>query len=291
MNLFLMQLLSLPILRFTPQSASTNDYYSFNGNAELLEITIIETENHFGFLEKSITCISPLLIGAKQTKKLADCAQSTVSAFAAFARVPMPDNSAELEQLLRGPYCFLLPDAMPLNGADCMAVESIMHQLVSKQLAHPPHDMLESLSLWFKLLAAITAICQQKRDTTHNSPRASTRFYAGQAQEYIIRNLAKPILVTDIANNLGITPNYLSALFKTVFGQSIIAYTNHLRLEQVKALLVNEQLTLSDAGARVGIPDADYLARLFKQKYGVTSRQFLRLHHNWAGSYYRDLPR
>lgn len=288
MDMYIIQLHTLPQLGFASTVTTTNYFYRFHGHREMLEISLIEQgdicryskQRKVDVSEKSLNCILPYFIGHMQSRNPGVHKHSTVGIFADYTCTLIPDRYSDIEQALSQPHTFLLPESMRLSELDYSAVENVLHKLISKHITGKSQDRLACLSLWYQILSQMTSICLERLQASHSSLSASSHLYADKVSEYIIYNLAKRFTLSDIAKYFGVTPNYLNALFKSVKGQSIISFANHLRLEKVKELLLIKQLTLAEAGMQVGISDPDYLARLFKKKYGITSRQYLRLHHN-----------
>ncbi len=96
--------------------------------------------------------------------------------------------------------------------------------------------------------------------------------YVKQAKEYILHNISVKFSVSDIARSLGLSRGYLSNIFKSVSGTSIVRYINEVRLEIVKNLCLNESASLSEACASVGIDDPNYISRMFRKYYDTTLR-------------------
>ncbi|SDB99654.1 AraC-type DNA-binding protein [Paenibacillus sp. UNCCL117] len=80
--------------------------------------------------------------------------------------------------------------------------------------------------------------------------------------------------VAMIAENLGITPNYMSKLFKEQTGEPLPDYINKVRLEKAKVLLRDEKLNISDAAVKVGYLNSNALIRSFKKYEGVTPGKY-----------------
>jgi len=80
--------------------------------------------------------------------------------------------------------------------------------------------------------------------------------------------------VAMIADNLGITPSYLSKLFKEQTGETLSDYINKIRLEKAKVLLRKEKLTISDVAVKVGYLNSNALIRSFKKYEGVTPGKY-----------------
>ncbi|WP_283571153.1 helix-turn-helix domain-containing protein [Paenibacillus brevis] len=80
--------------------------------------------------------------------------------------------------------------------------------------------------------------------------------------------------VAMIADHLGITPSYMSKLFKEQTGETLPDYINKVRLEKAKVLLKDEKLNISDAAVKVGYLNSNALIRSFKKYEGVTPGKY-----------------
>ncbi|RTE10643.1 helix-turn-helix domain-containing protein [Paenibacillus whitsoniae] len=80
--------------------------------------------------------------------------------------------------------------------------------------------------------------------------------------------------VAIIAEHLGITPSYMSKLFKEQTGETLPDYINKVRLEKAKVLLKEEKLNISDAAVKVGYLNSNALIRSFKKYEGITPGKY-----------------
>lgn len=95
-------------------------------------------------------------------------------------------------------------------------------------------------------------------------------------QETIDQALASSELsLTFIAQALGYTPNYLSSLFKNLFGVTFQDYVLTHRLEKAKILLLTTTMKNYEIAERVGFEDVNYFNTRFKLKYGVSPKQYV----------------
>jgi AraC-like DNA-binding protein len=61
--------------------------------------------------------------------------------------------------------------------------------------------------------------------------------------------------------------------FKKLYGQSVIAHINELRVDKAEQLLQNTPLTITEIAFSVGFNDANYFSRVFRKKRGVSPQQ------------------
>ncbi|WP_026835064.1 helix-turn-helix transcriptional regulator [Eubacterium xylanophilum] len=87
---------------------------------------------------------------------------------------------------------------------------------------------------------------------------------------YLEEHFAEKISLDQIAEELYLSPFYISKLFKAKMGESPIHYLIRIRLEQAKIMLENEEkLGISQVAKRVGYDDAYHFSKLIKKMYGV----------------------
>ena len=118
-----------------------------------------------------------------------------------------------------------------------------------------------------KLLELVCAVdkCNRKI-SVQNLP--GEVMYTEQAKKYIHENINSAITQGEIAKKLGISPEYLCAIFKKTEGTTIKKYVNKLKLEGIKALLDHTSLHLYEAASVYGYNDPNYVSRLYKKTFG-----------------------
>lgn len=109
--------------------------------------------------------------------------------------------------------------------------------------------------------------------------RYSLRQYSPTVQKainYINLNISEPHTLKSLASCCGISPSYLSSLFKQETGSTLIDYINTERVRRSAHLLESTSRSVSDIAAEVGILDVNYFARVFKKVYGITPTRYRR---------------
>ncbi|MBB6730920.1 AraC family transcriptional regulator [Cohnella zeiphila] len=77
-----------------------------------------------------------------------------------------------------------------------------------------------------------------------------------------------------LAKKLGLTPNYVSALFRTETGQTFTWHLSRIRIERAKTLLRETNLKIFQVGRQVGLADQAYFSRLFKRTVGISPNDY-----------------
>lgn len=95
-----------------------------------------------------------------------------------------------------------------------------------------------------------------------------------KACAYIEKNLCFDIGLEQLAEYLNLSSFYLSKLFKEEKGCNFITYLTDCRLEKAKTLLRNDSLIIKEVSKAVGYNDQNYFSKAFKQKFGLSPREY-----------------
>ncbi|WOC33205.1 MULTISPECIES: response regulator transcription factor [Caproicibacterium] len=98
--------------------------------------------------------------------------------------------------------------------------------------------------------------------------------FASAAVAYIRKNYAQKITLKQTAEDLHISPAYLSMLFKQQTGMNFIEYLNRYRIQKAKEYLHNVDSKIYEVADKIGIQDEKYFHSLFKRYTGQTATQY-----------------
>ena len=76
--------------------------------------------------------------------------------------------------------------------------------------------------------------------------------------------------LTTLAEAQGVSPGYLSTVFKKSTGETVSAYIRRRRMSYAAHLLTDTALQIQTVALHCGILDVQYFSKLFKQEYGMT---------------------
>ena len=85
-----------------------------------------------------------------------------------------------------------------------------------------------------------------------------------------IKRDCKSATLNQIASQAGITPIYLSTLFKEQMGENFKDYVMRQRMNLAKELLNNESLKIYQVAEYVGYSESKYFSKVFKKIWGIT---------------------
>ncbi len=113
-------------------------------------------------------------------------------------------------------------------------------------------------------------LCYRTIMVLRRAPAEHASRLLASALARIRQNYNKPLSVGELAAELGITPNYLSALFTRSLGLSFKHYLHEVRLGQAQSLLKNPALRIKEISAACGFNSNASFDRIFRQVYGMS---------------------
>ena len=95
-----------------------------------------------------------------------------------------------------------------------------------------------------------------------------------KAQSIIHEFYADGITLSEIADRLNLSQEYLGTQFHREVGENFSAYIRNYRLLKAKELLIGTQLKQYEIAEKVGYADAKYFARVFKECVGMSPAEY-----------------
>ncbi|MDP4152554.1 MAG: AraC family transcriptional regulator [Bacillota bacterium] len=125
------------------------------------------------------------------------------------------------------------------------------------------------------LVERITDFCLEICKDIEVSKESKNVKLREMALSVINNELTNPNLTLEyIASKCSVSPSYLSRYFKDQTGTTLIQYINTLRIEKVKTLLKETDLSIRDILLQVGYFDESNFIRKFKKSEGITPIQY-----------------
>ncbi|SFL59666.1 two-component system, response regulator YesN [Gracilibacillus orientalis] len=103
--------------------------------------------------------------------------------------------------------------------------------------------------------------------------RSKQHYLVERACKYIHRHYNQNISLQEIAEEVGLNPNYFSALFKEVMGMTYIKYLTHLRIEMAKLMLRHGD-TVAEVSQNIGYATYRHFSDTFKKHTDVSPGKY-----------------
>lgn len=129
------------------------------------------------------------------------------------------------------------------------------------------------------LAAMLTELTQQSIQY-FTSDLSSTTYQFSEMVEWIKANVHKPLRVSHVANRFNYNPNYLSNLFKSKTGYSLIKFINHAKVCKAQELLLKTDNTIKEIAYDLGFSDDKYFLKVFKTYTDITPTQYRNAYYN-----------
>lgn len=125
-----------------------------------------------------------------------------------------------------------------------------------------------SIEIW--LLKILDAIFDEimKKKTSDSSNELKL------VLDYIEKNFYKGVTLEEVANYVGLSPCYLSKLFKRELEINFVTYVTECRIEKAKELLENTDMPVLNIALELGYNEPNYFSKVFKKIVHMTPSQY-----------------
>lgn len=168
-----------------------------------------------------------------------------------------------------GPYLGKLTDIEPVYE---------LASQVTSEMEKPDPDRLLIKAAFYRLLYELK---EQLTDVPACGGRG--RRYAHYAREindlcyYIRCNPNEQFPISRMAEMVGLSPNFFSRVFHETVGKTPLRYVHEVKINRIKMLLLDTEMSVSEIAANCGFDDAPYMFSLFKRYAGMTPSEYRRV--------------
>lgn len=108
----------------------------------------------------------------------------------------------------------------------------------------------------------------------HKILRQATLAKIEKAAEIIEEELNQMDNIVSLAKRVGLNQTTLQQGFKRLYKASVNEYIRNFRIEKAKELLENTDMNITEISYKIGINSRSYLSKLFKEKYGISPKEY-----------------
>lgn len=117
-------------------------------------------------------------------------------------------------------------------------------------------------------LAASPGAQSTRANGAHLRRDAQSHQFVEKIRRFIAENYATPLTREQIAAELGVTPGYVSRIFRQQSGLALWDHVNAYRVARACELLEHSDLTITEVAFTVGFNDPAYFSRVFRKQTG-----------------------
>ncbi len=134
--------------------------------------------------------------------------------------------------------------------------------------------MLKAYMVQLILVIARSFNAKQNKDEEKMMETINVKDVTEQIVNYLEDHYKEKISLEQLAENVYVSPFYISKIFKSETGDAPIRRLISIRLEKAKELLINNsKLSIQEVAEEVGYNDVYHFSKLFKKKYGIAPSQ------------------
>ena len=161
-----------------------------------------------------------------------------------------------------------------LNGLESIGID---YRRIP-ELGSKPFERLNAQTGPRELQRWFLAVERGARELLADQQQEHSTKKAEEAKAYIRAHYMEPGLsLHEVCSALSISKSYLSAIFKSHTGMTLVEYLTGVRMEAAKELLARDTLRGYEVAAQVGFKDAHYFSLTFKKQTGISPTEYREL--------------
>lgn len=99
------------------------------------------------------------------------------------------------------------------------------------------------------------------------------RALADRVSEFVTERYAEPLSLQLLADEIGMSANYVGSVFRSVTGIGFTDYLNEVRMNKARELL-GPHARINEVARAVGVPNASYFCVLFRKAFGLSPGEY-----------------
>lgn len=195
------------------------------------------------------------------------------------------DAEHPMTEFFIGFHDFRLPGLPPsfLHPADTPPVLSASSELkqrifrISFAMDTENNSLLPGRYIMMKsyLLQLLTLVLRESATSaegqvSYSFESTGKKYLVEQIIDYFEEHYSEKISLDRIADNMYLSPFYISKIFKSETGDAPIHYLIDVRMEKARDILIScQDLSIREVAGLVGYEDAYHFSKLFKKKFGI----------------------
>jgi YesN/AraC family two-component response regulator len=154
---------------------------------------------------------------------------------------------------------------------DWMKIENVMYRFISENVKKDASSKMICTALIYELLAVLDRLV--RKDLKANRKKYAN-YYILKADSILLKRYSEKLTLKSVSEELGITPNYLSSIYKNIMGVGFSDRLCEIRMKKAEYFVLEGALSVSDIAQAVGVDDESHLRRRFKQYFGISLKEY-----------------
>lgn len=148
---------------------------------------------------------------------------------------------------------------------------SVLQQILRAQEQDNPDKIFSLLTL---LLLHLQESHGKAKEKTVQPVVSGENTIIRKAQQYVQEHVAEKLTVPVVAEAIGVSPSYLTALFQKHLSFSPGEYVRRIKLQQSKQLIREGQMNFTQIAQTLQYSTVHHFSRQFKEKFGITPTEY-----------------
>ena len=151
-------------------------------------------------------------------------------------------------------------------------IQWLMRELLEEAQHGAPRGALYIESLSCALLAYLAKMYGKRKAYDQPVGGLST-INRHRMIDYIEAHLGEEVSITDLAKEVGLSPDHFSRCFAVSFGQPPHRYVQQRRIEVALRMLTSSSRSIAEISVELGFSDQSHFTRVYRQQTGMTPSQ------------------
>ena len=160
------------------------------------------------------------------------------------------------------------------NGNNVFVIESIDKVWQLREQSRLFRKLKNNICSEVKVKKYILNLSEESSNSIYDDNEKTNVTAIKLAKQYIINNFNKNITLKEVADEVFLSQNYLSELFKKEMGEGFYDFLSRYRIQVAKDLLLTTNLRVYEVAQNVGYNDSITFGRAFKKLTGATPNSF-----------------
>ncbi len=183
-------------------------------------------------------------------------------------------NKSNPYKIFELPFFYSIALNSPLLILKTEVQKDMVSELFHRAISESENDLPEKDEAIMALLDLILISCKRLFDGPSDEGSLKGLVLVKRFKQLIEKNCHENLSVKDFAELLKITPSHLSETVKNITGRTSTDLINDRIIIEIKRMLLQTDLTISEIGYKLNFSDQSYFSKYFKKLTGITPQHF-----------------